>query len=244
LLLGAYFQKEYLINKILSQGAIIILVASLLTSFSRGALFGFLSGLAYLLIVAKKTRVLMNIGAISVILLIAVNTFFPLALYRYFNLFEQGTEAHSVKGRMNAISNAAEQISNDPIILLTGIGFDKVGSIIDINAESSANDSNKWAGQAGSPDNYYVLLILAGGISALVVFLAILYVLIKEALKVARATADPFIKGLAASSGAIFLAYFIFGFTVDLWGNFPSNFYFWLLAGMLLCAKRLARKAT
>ncbi len=242
LLLGSYFQKQYLFNKILSQGAILVLFVSMLTSFSRGALFGFLVGLAYMLIIAKKTRVLLMIGVISVMLFFIVNSFSPLALYRYYSLIEQGTGSDSVKGRMYSINAAAEQIANDPMILLAGIGFDKVGSIIDINAENNTTDSRKWLGQAGSPDNYYVLLILAGGISALVVFLSILYILIREALKIARLSGNPFSQGLAAGIGAVFINYALIGLTGDLWGTFPPNFYFWLLAGMLLTAKRLARE--
>jgi O-antigen ligase len=244
LLLGMYFRKEYFINKSWSQAACLLLFVSMLTSFSRGAMLGFLIGFAFLLIAANKVRTLMVIGLVSALLVVAVNVCFPLALYRYYSIFEQGTQSHSLQGRMNSANSAAEQIANDPMILLTGMGFDKVGSIVDVSANSGDKESGKWLGQAAvSTDNYYVLLVMAGGLGALLIFLAIIYVLIREAWQVARSAADPFLKGLAGASGAIFVAYFIFGFTVDLWGTFPSNFYFWLLAGLLLAAKRLDRVA-
>jgi len=239
LLLAMYFTKNYFISKTMTVVGIIIISSSLILTFSRTALFGLTLGSLYLMYRNKRKELFL----ISVVVIIGiagvVTYFFPQSRYGEISNFEKHD---SVTGRTQNIVTAIELIKEQPALLIFGAGFDKVTGIMDISKQDTFTRVGGKGSEKISSDNFYLALIMGGGIIGFSLFLAMLLFLLRESKMINRATKDPYFKTLTQGISAVFVLYIFSGVGGMIWSYFPINFYFWLFAGLLISIKMIAKQ--
>ncbi|MFA4884184.1 MAG: O-antigen ligase family protein [Desulfotomaculaceae bacterium] len=246
LFFGLYVNNVYLINKIFSRLSMILLAVCLFFTFSRGALLALMLGVIFLLFRKKYYRSIMLSFIAGLLIIFAVTIYNPGILFRYVRAFSSEGGKNEIAYRLISIPQKGwEQMSNKPLSIITGITPEDWANgpdSLEFKKDNYTTGNEKWSGQGISMDNYYVLLFFTSGLVPFITFIVLIYLLFKESNLTASLTRDPFYSGLIAGILSVFISYIVLGFVTDLWNLFPSNFYFWFLAGMLVLINKVVKQ--
>jgi len=242
LFLGLYINRVYLVNKAFSRLSMVLLAVCLFFTFSRGALLALLFGVTFLLFRKKCYRSILLSFTACLLIIFAVTIYNPDILFRYVRAFSSEGGKNEIAYRFLVIPQKGwEQMSSSPFSIITGMILEDETNSLKLKSFNPVTGAEKW-GQGISMDNYYTLLLFASGAVPFITFMVLIYLLFKESDLTASLTQDPFYSGLIAGILSVFVSYIVLGFVTDLWNLFPSNFYFWFLAGILILANKVIKQ--
>lgn len=244
-LAGLYLKKVYFINRSFSFFLIGCSFAITVLTFSRGPILGLIMAVLFLLFLGKGNKTVLYLCIIPVVSGMLFFAFFYNdtggLLTRYSQIVGVGQVDRSTTARLGNVSSAWEILSQEPYLLFTGLGFDKVTGIAPINADSGQIGKD-WRATSGVPtDSFYLSLFAGGGIFSLLIFVSIFFLLIWESIKFSLRTSDQYFKGLSQGMSAIFVAYAVVSVTLLALTTFPGAFYFWFFVGILFSMKRIEK---
>jgi len=209
-ILGLFLFNRSKKMKLLLSFGMIILIVSILSTYSRGTIFALVVALVYCGVKYCK-KILFILLAIC--LLGAL--FVPTSFRQRFFTSESYEEA--ITSRFDIIlENSPSTYDN----LFFGIGLSKVGS-------TRGND-------AVYPHNYYMYLLLQTGICGLGIYLLMFFVFFKTSLKLVNHFNDIFFKGIAVGIVMFYVVYAVSSLFIATGEAFLSAFLFWFIGGVVM----------
>jgi putative inorganic carbon (hco3(-)) transporter len=217
-LLGFYaFTK-----KIYIRVGILLVVATcwycLLFSFSRGGYLGLLVGLiaAGLL----KSRWLL---VVVVVLVVGWQTLLPVAVQQRITMTTEDAEEgqqfdSSTQQRLELWSDAMDLFKRNPI---TGAGFDTYSHLGRV-------------GNFRDTHNYYVKVLAEMGVVGLLLFLVLLWKLLRAGIKVFYHAPDPFWQGIGLGFTALLVSALIMNLFGDRWTYQQVDGFLWIVFGLVI----------
>jgi O-antigen ligase len=126
----------------------------------------------------------------------------------------------SAEERVGLWQDALQIITQNPIIGITGTGFDTYQFM---KRRSGYSDTH----------NYYVKVLLELGIVGFLAFLFLLRVVWKLSLRLYREAEDPFLSALGCALFAMFGCTIVVNFFGDRWSYLQVNGFLWVLLGFM-----------
>ncbi len=207
----SYFIRNYLV-KILYWGIAGFSLYCLMFAFSRGGYAGFLVGWLFLGLVWKRSLLIA-----MAFFLVAWQAVVPPAVVQRVMMTtgSSGELEHSAELRVGLWDEAMEIFNQNPI---TGTGM------------------FTYAYRGGifrNPHNYYVQVMVEGGLIGMAFFLSLLWRLFASGFTLFRADTDPFLRGLGLGLAAWIVAAAATNFFGDRWTYFQVTGFMWVLAAMV-----------
>ena len=216
-----FFARNYLV-KLLYWGLAGFSLYCLMFAFSRGGYAGFLVGWLFLGIVWKRSLlVLMGI------FLLGWQAFVPAAVVQRVMMTtgSSGELEHSAELRVGMWDEAVEIFNQNPI---TGTGM------------------FTYAYRGGifrNPHNYYVQVMVEGGILGMFFFLTLLWRMFWAGMDLFNTDTDPFLRGLGLGLAGWIVTAAATNFFGDRWTYFQVTGFMWVLAAMVSRGSALYREA-
>ena len=217
-LLGFYaFAKKVYIKV-----GILLVVAtcwySLLFSFSRGGYLGLLVGLVTVGLL--KTRWLL---VVVVVLVVGWQTLLPVAVQERIKMTTEDAEEgqqfdSSTQQRLELWSDAMDLFKRNPI---TGAGFDTYSHLGRV-------------GNFRDTHNYYIKVLAEMGVVGLLLFLALLWKLLRAGTKLFFHAQDPFWRGIGLGFTALLVSALIMNLFGDRWTYQQVDGFLWILLGCVI----------
>jgi len=207
----AFWARSYLV-KLLNWAMAGFSLYCLMFSFSRGGYAGFLVGWLFLGIVKKRSLLV-----IMAVFLAGWQGFVPKAVQQRVSMTtdSSGQLEHSADLRVGLWDEAMEIVNQNPI---TGTGMFTYAY---------------RGGRFRNPHNYYVQVMVEGGMIGMAFFLALLWRLFSSGMALARSETDPFLRGLGLGLAAWIVAAAVTNFFGDRWTYFQVTGFMWVLAAMV-----------
>jgi len=237
LLYGLYAKGIYLINKNISRVFLFSYVFTAFLTYARSGIIALAIAAIYILWKEKKYKTLLSSAIVLIMLAAGFYMLMPSAVWRYSRFVDQFTSDRSVAVRASLWGKPIELAEKDPFIALTGIGIDKVGTVV----TASQFDEKSVGSEFIQPDNYFLQLILSIGVFGAAFFILALILLFYEGDVAYRTSKDEYLKAVSLSLKALLLVYTVAGMTGSVWETFPNSMYFWALMGLIPSIIRMNR---
>lgn len=91
-------------------------------------------------------------------------------------------------------------------------------------------------------DNHYIYLLAQYGLVGFSVFMAILWLVVRQAVFCVRRLADPFLRAVALGCAILLVLYCAAAAFWVIWLIYPAALYFWLIAGLVFVLPRIDRE--
>lgn len=212
------------------KAAILLMLATcgycLLFSFSRGGYLGFVAGLVTLGLFRSRWMLVA-----AAVLVLGWQALLPPAVQERILMTTQDSgEGQQLDAsselRIDLWKDAMESFKRNP---LTGTGFQTFGYF-------------SHAGGLRDTHNYYVKVLAEMGIAGLMVFLWLLWKLLRTGTALYSSAQDPFWRGFGLSLTAVLISAFIMNFFGDRWTYQQVDGYIWILVGCALRGLMIAQE--
>jgi putative inorganic carbon (HCO3(-)) transporter len=222
LCLGLFSGVRGLRFKLLIAVSVALALYCLMFSFSRGGYLGLLAGLLFLGL-AKQRRYLLVVAVI----LFSWQTMVPNAVRERVLMTYDGGQVDSSSGeRVQLWQDAMSIIPKNPIL---GTGFDTYKLL---GRSEDYTDTH----------NYYMKITVEGGLVGLVLFLVLLWKLLREGISLLKETDDRFFQGLGLGFGAMVVCVFAVNLFGDRWTFQQVTAYMWVALALVCRARVLNRE--
>jgi putative inorganic carbon (HCO3(-)) transporter len=223
LCLGLFSGLRELRFKLLIAVSVALSLYCLMFSFSRGGYLGLLSGLLFLGL-AKQRKYLIVVAVI----LFSWQTLVPNAVQeRVLMTYDDGQVDSSSGERVQLWQDAMSIIPKNPVL---GTGFDTYKLL---GRSEDYTDTH----------NYYMKVIVEGGAIGLVLFVVLLWKLLREGISLMREADDRFFKGLGLGFGAMMVSVFTVNLFGDRWTFQQVTSYMWAALALVCRARALNQEA-
>jgi O-antigen ligase len=211
--------------------SIVLMTVCLFFSFSRTAFVSLGSGLLAMSVIKRNFKILI----ISIVIIVLTLSFMPSEIHVRLISIMHGLDS----GRHFLWQSAWEQFLQRPV---TGVGFGKVGGLYGVGRSNNPLSVVVQDSTVGMlvTDNAYLFLLTEIGAVGFVIFVLLLFLIIKQGRFSRKNLKSPYLQQVAGCLLPILLAICVGAINFNIFGMFfPINFYFWLLAGILINLKNL-----
>jgi len=198
-------------------GCIAMNLYSVLYSFSRGAYLSVIVGLIVFCLLNKKIKLVFITALLLFILFSSGVDIFPNAVTERFNssFVEEDNLESSAKTRLVLWSIAMDKFSNSPIV---GVGFGNFKKMNEFGLDTH---------------NYYVKLLVEGGLIGFFAFIPIIIVSIRKGLLLLNDSKSEFVKKLAIGFLACLSALVVGNYFGDRFTPYPLIAYFYVYLAII-----------
>jgi putative inorganic carbon (hco3(-)) transporter len=222
--LGLFSAVRELRLKLLIAASVLLALYCLLFSFSRGGYIGLMAGLLFLGL-AKERKYLI----VFCVILFSWQAFVPTAVReRIMMTYEDGQVDSSSGERVQLWEDALTIIPQNPVL---GTGFDTYKLL---GRSEDYTDTH----------NYYMKVTVETGIVGLILFLLLLWKMLRESIALLRRSHDRFFQGLGLGFGAMMVCVVTVNLFGDRWMFQQVTAYMWVALGLVCRAQLIDRQTT
>lgn len=222
LCLGLFSAVRELRFKLLIGASIFLALYCLLFSFSRGGYIGLMAGLLFLGLARERKYLVL-----FCVILFSWQTFVPTAVQeRILMTYEDGQVDSSSGERVQLWEDALTIIPQNPVF---GTGFDTYKLL---GRSEDYTDTH----------NYYMKVTVETGIVGLILFLLLLWKMLREGIALLRSSNDRFFQGLGLGFGAMMVCVVAVNLFGDRWMFQQVTAYMWVALGLVCRAQQMDRE--
>lgn len=190
---------------------------SLVYSFSRGAYLSAMIGIVVFAWISGRMKKLVGILAVILLLTVVGAQVLPKAVTERFESTYAGEEERdeSAQSRLVLWDIAMQKFGENPLL---GIGFNNFKKINEYGKDTH---------------NYYVKLLVEGGIVSLALYLSLVIAACRLGIRLLRTADDPFLQALASGFLPCLAAIFVGNFFGDRFSYYPLISYFFVYMAMI-----------
>jgi len=223
------FDKPKKCSRFFMLSSIVLMVICLFFTYSRTAVVALGIGIVFISIMKGNIKILV----ISSLIVITILTFMqPELLFRFKKITALDW------GRRLMWASTLKQFEQHPVI---GIGYGKVGGLYAAGKGSALEKIiAESTGSVLVVDNSYLFLLSETGIIGFGLFCLLFMFILKKSWFSIKKLKSSYLRSLSICLFSIFLAISIGAVNFNIFGMvFPVNFYFWLLAGIMVNLKNI-----
>lgn len=218
ILIGLALVEKNRRNKWILFACIAMNLYSLLYSFSRGAYLSVMIGIVVFCWFNRKIKLISIVLTLVFGLLISGVDIFPKAVTERFNsaFVEEENLEESAKSRIILWSIAMDKFKSSPLV---GVGYGNFKKMNEFGLDTH---------------NYYVKLLVEGGVVSFLSFIPIIFVSMRNGLKLLRKSDDELEKKLAIGFLACLASLVVGNYFGDRFTHYPLISYFYVYLAMLM----------
>lgn len=238
-LIAFWFERWPRVNMNLYRGLLVLVSASLLLSFVRGAWMACFALICYFAWVYRERFGLKTVLIVSFAIVFAIVLVFSLGIVdmltdRIFSASDVDTTANL--DRLDRWLTAWLIIQDHP---LTGVGW---GAYPDAYPDYSRFPHAFQAGHHMGSHNLYLEILSDGGILALLAFLWLMWVFFYEGHRLYVSTRTPLLRATILGSMGAMLTILVHGFVNNLGPSDKIGLGFYTLLGLMACLRRFVER--